>query len=62
MASNNAIVALTRGYSDLNGYYSLIQRNLAISSHIGSQFPLVLFHEGDITAEQQEILKNKRLN
>lgn len=52
---NNAIVCLTRGYKNLTGYDSLIKRNKAIHKHLNSDFkyPLVIFHEGNITEEHQ---------
>lgn len=60
---NNAIVALTRGYSDLNKYRELITRNVSIWNTINQdlKYPLVLFHEGNITEEQQKYITEKSM-
>jgi hypothetical protein len=63
MASNNAIVCLTRGYSDIKKYNDLIMRNIAIWKHINQDFkyPLVIFHEGNITKEHQDYINSKSM-
>jgi FkbM family methyltransferase len=60
-----AIVCLTRGYSDVAQYSDLIKRNEAIFAHINSrmevQYPLVIWHEGNISrAHQEYILSSER--
>lgn len=53
---NNAIVCLTRGYATKEKYQTLIDRNCAIRKYINpdKHYPLVIFHEGNITTEHQE--------
>ncbi len=55
-----AIVVLTRGYSEINNYYKLIQRNKCIENNLSDySIELLIFHEGNITENQQiEIKKN----
>jgi hypothetical protein len=57
-----AIVALTRGYKDIDGYTTLIQRNEAIQKFFGGKYPLLLFHEGNITPRQQQHIQNRTPN
>lgn len=61
--SKIAIVALTRGYDDVNSYQSLITRNNYIQEHLVSkskfEFDIILFHEGNITAEHQSYIQEK---
>ncbi len=59
MATNRAIVALVRGYTDLKKYNDLILRNTAIFKHINShlKYPLIFFHEGNITQPQQDHIR-----
>jgi hypothetical protein len=59
-----AIVCLTRGYCDDRGYHQLIARNRSIFETINqrraNQYPLVIWHEGNISAEHQHhILANE---
>lgn len=58
MALNNAIVALTRGYSELLKYELLIIRNQFIKKTINqdNRYPLVLFHEGNIPKSHQNYI------
>jgi hypothetical protein len=58
------IVCLTRGYRDARGYDQLIARNRSIfgtiNQHRANQYPLVIWHEGNISAEhQRHILANE---
>lgn len=55
----NAIVSLTRGYKKLEQYDTLIERNRAIREHILSkwQYPVILFHEGNIPKDHQDHIK-----
>ena len=60
---NNAIVALTRGYSDTSKYRELITRNVSIWNTINQdlKYPLILFHEGNITEEHQKYIAEKSM-
>lgn len=64
--SLGAIVVLTRGYSDLAGYDALIARNRSIYEHINSrvtsQYPLLVFHEGDIDHHHQVYIRSVEKN
>lgn len=57
MSQRNAIVCLTRGYRNVSGYACLIKRNRAIydviNSHRDAQYPLIIWHEGNIPVEHQ---------
>jgi hypothetical protein len=55
-----AIVGLTRGYAELDGYAMLVERNKAICKFINSdnRYPLILFHEGNINLEHQDYIKS----
>ena len=63
MGSNNAIVALTRGYSSINGYDSLILRNAHLKQTVNknNQYPLILFHEGNIPKDHQDYIKEMEI-
>src|SRR5688572_18984280 len=54
----NYIACLTRGYTELEQYNALVQRNKAIAEHInkGRKTVLVIFHEGNITDEQMNYI------
>lgn len=54
MESNNAIVCLTRGYQDINKYDTLITRNGLIKTFFGDKYPVLIFHEGNISKHQQQ--------
>lgn len=56
---NNAIIVLTRGYKNLDGYDRLLKRNASIEKFFGNKYPLVIFHEGNIHEEHQEYIKSK---
>jgi hypothetical protein len=62
MKNQNAIVALVRGYQNVSGYESLLQRNKQIYENIilksDEKFDFILFHEGNITKEHQIYIKN----
>lgn len=57
MSLSNAIVCLTRGYSKPSSYLPLIKRNRSIyeviNRHRDRQYPLILWHEGNIPVEHQ---------
>lgn len=56
---NNAIIVLTRGYESLGKYNRLLERNSSIEKFFGNKYPLVIFHEGNITPEAQEYIRSK---
>ena len=60
-----AIVLVTRGYKKINHYKKLITRNISIYNHIFIQYninlnnyDIIIFHEGNITNEQQEFIQS----
>jgi hypothetical protein len=61
-----AIVGLTRGYSDIDRYDPLIARNRSIYESINrfrtDQYPLVLWHEGNISDAHQRYIVARDLN
>ncbi len=59
-----AIICLTRGYTDLQQYNVLIQRNIAIYNNINIRngfwpWPLLIFHEGNVQPEHQEYIRSR---
>lgn len=57
--SKVAVVVLTRGYTNIHQYDSLIKRNISIAKNIGVGVPpidIVIFHEGNITPEHQQYI------
>jgi Glycolipid 2-alpha-mannosyltransferase len=66
MTDSNAIVCLTRGYPNVRGYHHLIERNRAIYEIINRnrtrQYPLILWHEGNIPAEHQRYIAGQDPN
>lgn len=64
---NCAIVALVRGYKSNHEYEQLITRNIAINetinTRIKNKFPLILFHEGNISSKQQQyVIERSKAN
>jgi len=56
----SCIAVLTRGYPTLDEYQTLIQRNMFIDEHLSDkQVPLLFFHEGNITLEQQQYIQQQ---
>ena len=60
-----AIVVLTRGYTSIKDYSNLLRRNKSIYDKIYNKdkfnkykFDVIIFHEGNITKEHQEIIQN----
>jgi hypothetical protein len=57
---NAAIVVLTRGYHSKNYYEKLLKRNECIyenfNKHLVEQYPLIIFHEGNISNEHQQYI------
>ncbi len=55
-----AIVGLVRGYDTIEGYERLIQRNRLIHRNFNEQFdyPLLIFHEGNIRLKHQKVMQN----
>jgi len=56
---DKAIVALTRGYLNVVDYGSLIRRNQRIDQFFGNRYPVVLFHEGNITTFHKHYIQQK---
>lgn len=56
MTHNAAIVCLTRGYNDISQYSTLIKRNNKLYENFNNRYnyPLIIFHEGNITGQHQE--------
>jgi len=58
-----AVCGLIRGYADAEKYATLIERNRAIAAVLYSQAPgdldILLFHEGNIGAEQQRHIQSQ---
>jgi hypothetical protein len=54
---NIAIVCLSKAYSDFDDYGELISRNISISKYIGTEYPIIIFNEGNITLEHQNHIK-----
>jgi hypothetical protein len=62
----NAIVCLTKGYEDECGYDLLIERNRSIyetmNRHRTYQYPLIIWHEGNIPPEHQRYIAAREYN
>jgi hypothetical protein len=56
------ITALTRGYKDISGYATLIERNKALDKFFNGKYPLILFHEGNISSRQQRYIADQTPN
>jgi hypothetical protein len=55
--NKNAVVILTRGYTDIKKYFSLIQRNKSISKNLKDKSTdILIFNEGNISFSQQEFI------
>jgi len=57
--NKNAIVCLTRGYTKLDDYENLINRNISISKHFNKEDDIIIFNEGNIPIEHQTYIQNK---
>lgn len=66
MTKSNAIVCLTKGYSNLSDYTRLIKRNRSIYEVINRkrerQYPLIIWHEGNIPKEHQLYILDQECN
>jgi hypothetical protein len=66
MTIEDAIVCLTRGYTDIRRYDQLIKRNRSIyetiNRHRRHQYPLIVWHEGNITLEHQRYILAREAN
>ena len=59
-ASKICIAVLTRGYTNRNKYYKLIERNKCIEKRISSTMvDILIFHEGNISLHQQQYISEK---
>ena len=54
----NAIIVLTRGYHEDHKYLDLIERNKSIEKFLGHKYPLIFFHEGNISPYHQSMIRN----
>lgn len=65
-STNSAIVALVRGYPSLEYYQKLLKRNDCIyesfNKNLSEQYPLILFHQGNISLEHQNYIRNNGKN
>ena len=59
MVYTKAIVVLTRGYSNVNRYNQLIERNKILENTISLDTDYIIFHEGNIPVEHQTYISNK---
>jgi hypothetical protein len=63
--SKNAIVVLTKGYTNLLDYKNLIERNRYISVNFyqklknPSDYDILIYHEGNITQTQQKYIQSQ---
>jgi hypothetical protein len=66
MSKKNAIVVLTRGYTDVRFYTSLINRNIFIYKNIisktGDIFDFIIFHEGNISESDKKFINDQTPN
>jgi hypothetical protein len=62
--NKKAVVILTRGYSNINDYSLLIERNKYIELNIidKKNTDILIFNENNITYEQQDFIKSKTLS
>lgn len=58
MSVTVAVAVLTRGYSNIKQYSTLIKRNISIAKNLNftPQVDILIFHEGNITSEHQEYI------
>ena len=57
-----AIAILTRGYEELERYKALLNRNKTIEENVTRDYDYLVFHEGNITKDQQSYIQsNTRL-
>lgn len=54
-----AIITLCRGYDDNYQYSNLIIRNKFIEENINDKCEIIIFHEGNITLENQKHIRSK---
>lgn len=55
----NAITCLTRGYHGIEKYETLLKRNDAIYKFFGNKYPILIYHEGNISGRQQRHIANQ---
>ena len=59
----NCIAGLTKGYNNIENYSQLIKRNIHIDNNlIDKSVNILIFHEGNITDEQQIYIKEQTPN
>ena len=55
----SAVVCLTRGYNDKNGYDGLLQRNKSLAKQTWvHKYDHIIFHEGNILPEHQSYIQS----
>lgn len=63
---NAAIVLLTKGYPRIEYYQNLVKRNIHIyenfNKHLEQQYPLIIFHEGNIPPDHQSAIIDGSMN
>lgn len=53
----NALVVLTRGYSNKKGYDKLLERNKCLEKFHNKNIIYIIFHEGNITDDHQQYIQ-----
>jgi len=53
-----AIAILTRGYEELERYKALLNRNKTIEENVNESYDYLVFHEGNITKDQQKYIQS----
>ena len=59
--NKQAIVVLTRGYTEKNQYQWLLQRNKYLEKYYNSNIDYVIYHEGNISKDHQKYINNETL-
>ena len=57
----NAVVVLTRGYSDIIHYNNLLLRNKCLEKYYNENIDYIIFHEGNISDIHQSYINSKTL-
>jgi hypothetical protein len=53
-----AVVTLTRGYSNLDSYNMIVERNNCVENNLDKLCDSIIFHEGNILKYQKEYIQN----
>jgi len=54
---DNAVVVLTRGYSNKEKYFNLLKRNKMLEKYYNKNISYIIFHEGNISENHQEYIQ-----